>query len=80
MATQKVVDHLTAGIEEQEGGEELGEEENNDHYIELARGELAEDGEESGEGEVEGSQGTHGARSPCIFVEIYQWWKGSSKF
>ena len=23
---------------------------------------------------------THGARSPCIFVEIYQWWKGSSKF
>ena len=19
----------------------------------------------------------HGARSPCIFVEIYQWWKGS---
>ena len=35
----------------------MGEEENNDHYIELARGELAEDGEESGEGEVEGSQG-----------------------
>ena len=57
MTTQKVVDHLTAGIEEEEGGEELGEEENNDHYIELARGELAEDGEESGEGEVEGSQG-----------------------
>ena len=23
---------------------------------------------------------SHGARSPCIFVEIYQWWKGSSKF
>ena len=36
----------------------MGEEENNDHYIELARGELAEDGEESGEGEVEGSQGS----------------------
>ena len=36
----------------------MGEEEDNDHYIELARGELAEDGEESGEGEVEGSQGS----------------------
>ena len=30
MTTQKVVDHLTAGIEEEEGGEELGEKENND--------------------------------------------------
>ena len=23
---------------------------------------------------------SHGVRRPCIFVEIYQWWKGSSKF
>ena len=25
-------------------------------------------------------RGSHGVRRPSIFVEIYQWWKGSSKF
>ena len=57
MTTQKVVDDLTAGVEEEKGGEELVEEENNDECIELTRGELAEDGEEVGEGEVEGGEG-----------------------
>ena len=57
MTTEKVVDDLTAGIEEEEGGEELGEEEDNDESIELTRGELAEDGEEGREGEVEGGEG-----------------------
>ena len=52
MTAQKVVDDLTAGVEEEQGGEELVEEENNDECIELTRGELAEDGEEVGEGEV----------------------------
>ena len=57
MTAQKVVDDLTAGVEEEKGGEELVEEENNDECIELTRGELAEDGEEVGEGEVEGGEG-----------------------
>ena len=57
MSTQKVVDDLTAGVEEEEGGEELVEEENNDECSELTRGELAEEGEEEGEDEVEGGEG-----------------------
>ena len=36
MMTDKVVDDLTAGVEEEEGGEELGEEEDNDENAELA--------------------------------------------
>ena len=58
MTTQKVVDDLTAGVEEKEGGEELVEEEDNDECTELTRRELAENGEESGEGEVEGGEGS----------------------
>ena len=57
MMTHKVVDDLTAGVEEEEGGEELGEEEDNDESAELAGGELVEDGEEVGECEVEGGEG-----------------------
>ena len=57
MTTQKVVDDVTAGVEEEEGGEELVEEENNDESTELTRGELAEDGEEEREGDVEGGEG-----------------------
>ena len=57
MMTHKVVDDLTAGVEEEEGGEELGEEEDNDESVEVAGGELVEDGEEGGEGEVEGGEG-----------------------
>jgi len=41
MTTEKVVDDLTAGIEEEKGGEELREEEDNDESIELTRGEVA---------------------------------------
>ena len=41
MTTEKVVDDLTASIEEEKGGEELGEEEDNDESIELTRGEVA---------------------------------------
>ena len=57
MMTQKVVDFITAGVEEEKGGEELGEEEDNDECTELGRGELLEGGEEGREGEVEGGEG-----------------------
>ena len=60
MMTQKVVDFVTASIEEEKGGKELREEEDNDECIKLARGELLESGEEGREGEVEGSEGGDG--------------------
>ena len=57
MTTQKVVDDLTAGVEEEKGGKELVEEEDNDEHAQLTRVKLAEDGEEKGEGDVEGGEG-----------------------
>ena len=60
MMTHKVVDDLTAGVEEEEGGEKLVEKENNDECRELTRGELAEDGEEGREGEVKCGEGGNG--------------------
>ena len=55
--TYKVVDDIAAGVEEKKRGEKLPEEEDKNEPAELVGVEVVDDGEDEGEGEVEGGEG-----------------------
>ena len=72
--TYKVIDDITAVIEEEKSWEKLPKEEKKDEPGELVQGELAEDGEDGGEEQVEGSEGgDRPGREGKSGIQIWMW-------